>query len=260
MAIKLIADPHGRFDGLREAVGSSDVLLVLGDILDLVDWSDVSGILPEVLGREAFIAKVREALAGGPEAAAALKEEIMSPQGSKFSLLQERVWEQYNQFAEVLESIGCSAYVIYGNGDLPEVLKDALRGREGIVMAEGRVEIEGLTFGFVSGAVFSPFKMPAEMGEEEFSRKLEELGPVDVLCTHVPPQVDDFVHDVVAGRPVIGSSGILTYLKQHAPGHHYHGHVHQPRRRGGMLGKTKVINVGYFKRQGYVHVHGNDGI
>lgn len=260
MAIKLISDPHGRFEGLRRAVKPSDVLLVLGDILDLVDWSDVSGILPEVLGRDEFIARIREAISRGPEAAAALREEIMSPEGSKYPLLKEKVWEQYSRFADVLEGIGCRTYVIYGNGDLPEVLEQALRGRDGIVLAEGRVEIEGLTFGFVPGAVHSPFKMPAEMGEDEYTRKLEALGPVDVLCTHVPPQVEEFVHDVVARRPVIGSTGILSYLERHAPGYHYHGHVHQPRRRGGLLGRTMVINVGYFKRQEYVHVHGDDGV
>jgi Icc-related predicted phosphoesterase len=260
VAIKLISDPHGRFEGLRGAVDPSDILLVLGDILDLVDWSDVSGILPEVLGREEFISRVREAVARGTEAAVALRDELMSPEGSKFPLLQERVWEQYCRFADVLEGIGCRSYVIYGNGDLPALLEKALEGREGIVLADGRVEIDGLLFGFIPGAIHSPFRMPAEMGEEEYNRKLEGLGRVDVLCTHVPPQAEEFVHDVVAGRPVVGSSGILAYLERHAPLYHYHGHVHQPRRRGGLLGRTKVINVGYFKRQGYVHVHGNDGI
>ena len=52
MAIKLIADPHGRFEDLTREIHGDDVLIVLGDVLDLIDWADISGILSDVLGKD----------------------------------------------------------------------------------------------------------------------------------------------------------------------------------------------------------------
>jgi Icc-related predicted phosphoesterase len=255
LAIKLIADPHGSYEGLAERVSGDDTLIVLGDIIDLVDWADLSGILPDLVGREVFIAKLFNALAEGDGAARRLRDELISPHGGFFDELCSRVSEQYASFSETLQEIGCRAYVIYGNGDIPELLRPALNGEKRASLAEGKVTLEGSVFGFVSGAIYSPFEMPAEMGEEEFGERLRELGKVDVLCTHIPPQVEEATMDVVAGRPVTGSSELLEYIHLHRPAFLYHGHVHQPVQRELMIGDTRVINVGYYKRERYVHTH-----
>jgi Icc-related predicted phosphoesterase len=63
--------------------------------------------------------------------------------------------------------------------------------------------------------------------------------------------------DVVAGRPVEGSASLLEYLEANRPKILYHGHVHQPAQRELLVGDTRVINVGYYKRQGYIHTHDN---
>ena len=124
------------------------------------------------------------------------------------------------------------------------------------MLAEGKVEIEDSTFGFVSGAIYSPFQMPAEVGEEEFGERLKGLGKVDILCTHIPPQLEAATIDIVAGRPVLGSTNLLSYIEDIQPDILYHGHVHQPAQRELMIGGTRVINVGYYKRKKYVHTHG----
>ncbi|MDI6874260.1 MAG: metallophosphoesterase [Actinomycetota bacterium] len=255
MAVKLVADLHGRYSDLRDEVKDEDVLLVLGDILDLVDWADLSGILPEVVGRDRLVEKLLATMKKGPEAAIELREEIISPHGKYYHAILERAWEQYGEFAAALRRTGCRAYVIYGNGDLPELLAEALRGVENALLAEGRVEIGGSVFGFVPGAVYSPFRMPAEMEDREFGARLEELGAVEVLCTHIPPRVEEALFDVVAGRPVEGSATLLHYLEENAPAYLYHGHVHQPAQRELRIGETRVINVAYYKREGYVHLH-----
>ncbi|WP_287154376.1 hypothetical protein [Candidatus Solincola tengchongensis] len=255
MAVKLVADLHGRYSDLRDEVKEEDALLVLGDILDLIDWADLSGILPEVVGRERLVEKLFEAARKGPQAAVELREEIISPHGRYYHAITERAREQYGEFADALRSAGCRAYVIYGNGDLPELLAEALRETENAVLAEGKVEIDGTLFGFVPGAVYSPFRMPAEMEDREFGARLEELGAVEVLCTHIPPRVEEALFDVVAGRPVEGSAALLRYLEGKAPHFLYHGHVHQPAQRELRVGSTRVINVAYYKREGYVHLH-----
>ncbi len=255
MAVKLIADPHGRFGDIPERVKAEDILIVLGDVLDLIDWADISGILPEVVGKDALVAKLMAAAAAGPQAAVELRDELLRPEGDYYARLEERVRSSYADFAAVLGRIGCRAYVLYGNGDIPAALAESLDGVGNAALAPQRVEIEGLQFGFVHGALYSPFMMPAEMDDEAYGERLDLLGRVDVLCTHIPPRMEEAVYDVVAGRPVEGSASLLAYVEERQPAFLYHGHVHQPAQRELRIGRTRVINVGYYKRQGYVHTH-----
>ena len=255
MAIKLIADPHGRFDDLPREISRDDVLLVLGDVLDLIDWVDISGILSQVLGKDNLVRKLMSAVSTGPEAAVALRDELLSPEGGYYEQLLRLVQGEYGAFSRVLREIGCRAYVIFGNGDIPELLEASLDGAGEAVLARGKVKIGESVFGFVNGALYSPFHMPAEMNDEAYGELLRELGPVDVLCTHIPPRLEATTMDVVAGRPVEGSASLLEYIEVNRPRILYHGHVHQPAQREVMVGETRVINVGYYKRQGYIHVH-----
>lgn len=261
MAIKLISDVHGSFADLPSQIRPEDILIVLGDILDLIDWASISGILPDVLGRETFLEKLRTAFASGPDATIALRDELLSPNGKYFQELFERSAAQYEDFARTLEGIGCRAYVIYGNSDVPELLRLALEGLEGAVLMEGKLNMGEEVFGFVSGAIYSPFHMPAEMDEEAYGERLRRLGPVDVLCTHIPPRLEAATFDVVAGRPVEGSSRLLEYIEEKRPKYLYHGHVHQPGQRELLIGATRVINVSYYRVDRHIQVHGDeDGI
>jgi Icc-related predicted phosphoesterase len=62
----------------------------------------------------------------------------------------------------------------------------------------------------------------------------------------------------VAGRPVEGSSRLLQYIEEKKPAYNYHGHVHQPGQRELLIGRTRVINVGYYRGNGHVQVHGDE--
>ena len=64
------------------------------------------------------------------------------------------------------------------------------------------------------------------------------LGPVDVLCSHMPPALDDLRFDLVAGRPEPGSQALVDYVEEHQPDYLYFGHVHQPRRDRLKVGRT----------------------
>jgi Icc-related predicted phosphoesterase len=259
MVIKLVADLHGRFDDLAGAISKDDILLILGDMLDLLDWADFSGILPDVLGRDKLASRMMAAVTAGPGKALELRDELLAPEGPYYPQLFRRVSDSYHELIRALQRISCRSYVLYGNSDIPALLEASLDGMDntgGIVLAEGKMDIEGTTFGFVPGALYSPFMMPAEMDEEAYGERLERLGPVDVLCTHIPPRLESVTMDVVAGRPVEGSTRLLEYIEENKPRILYHGHVHQPAQREVMIGETRVINVAYYKRTGYVHVHG----
>ncbi len=255
MAVKLIADVHSSIRGIEGSVGPGDTLLVLGDVLGLIDWADFSGILPEVLGADNLRRMLFSAFAAGAEAARRMKEELLSPTGEYYDLLQKRVLEDYREFREVVEGCGCRALVIYGNSDLPEAMRAVFEGSPSVSLVEGRMELEGQVFGFLPGSLKSPFEMPAENEDDFFQERLEELGRVDVLCAHIPPEVEAATFDVVAGRPQRGSAAMLRYIEECRPSLVYHGHVHQPAQRMLELGGTRVVNVAYFKRDRYLHLH-----
>lgn len=256
MPVKLIADVHSYIRGIEEKVVPEDTLLVLGDVLGLIDWVDFTGILPEVLGQDNLRDMLYRAFAAGAEAARRMKEELLSPGGEYFELLSSRVEEEYGEFRRVLEETGCRTLVIFGNSDLPEAMSAIFEGSPGIEMVEGAVELEGEVFGFLPGSLKSPFEMPGENDDDFLRRQLEKLGRVDVLCAHIPPDLEAMTFDVVAGRSQLGSAALLDYIHEHRPSCVYHGHVHQPAQRVCQVGPTRCVNVGYYKRQGYVHLHG----
>ena len=76
--------------------------------------------------------------------------------------------------------------------------------------------------------------------------KLDQLGPVDILATHVPPAIAALACDVIGGREK-GSVAILEYVERQAPAFHYFGDIHQPRATTWRIGSTTCINAGYFR-------------
>jgi Icc-related predicted phosphoesterase len=85
--------------------------------------------------------------------------------------------------------------------------------------------------------------------------KLGRLGPVDILCTHVPPDVQPLASDVV-GRTSKASKEILDYLLEFEPPFHFFGDIHQPQATTWRVGNTTCINVGYFRATGRGVHHG----
>ena len=112
------------------------------------------------------------------------------------------------------------------------------------------VEIDGLRVGFVGGGLQTPYRTPFEISDEDFQRKVDQLGEVDVLCTHIPPAVPEICYDVVARRLERGSTALLRYIEEVQPRYAVHGHVHQPLASRTTIGRTEVINVGHFRSLG----------
>jgi Icc-related predicted phosphoesterase len=109
------------------------------------------------------------------------------------------------------------------------------------------VELDGLRFGFVGGGLPTPLHIRGEIPEEEFNAKLAGLGPVDVLCSHVPPDLPELTYDVLAQRHERGSAGLLEYINEVQPRRALFGHIHQPLCSSTHLGRTHLLNVGYFR-------------
>jgi Icc-related predicted phosphoesterase len=95
----------------------------------------------------------------------------------------------------------------------------------------------------------------SEVSEGEFATKVARLPRVDVLCSHMPPRIDDLCFDVVAGRPEPGSQALLDYVEEQEPDYLYFGHVHQPRVSRMRIGRTRLVNVGHFRATGRMLQH-----
>ena len=248
MRLHVVSDVHGRADALAGAADGADVLICLGDLLLFLDYADHGqGIFADLFGAAAagkYVAlrtakKFDEArefsarlLAGRPESRASLFEAAMA-----------------KQYAELFAALPEPAYLTYGNVDVPRMWEQYLKPGH-CVLDGGTVEIGGWTFGFVGGGLRSVYRTPYEMSEEEFRAKIEAVGEVDVLCTHIPPAIPELLYDTVARRLEKGSVALLDAIKATRPRYSIFGHVHQPLARRTRIGVTECLNVGHFRAAG----------
>ncbi|HTU05098.1 MAG TPA: metallophosphoesterase family protein, partial [Trebonia sp.] len=80
-----------------------------------------------------------------------------------------------------------------------------------------------------------------------FAAKLDAVGAVDVLCTHIPPAVPELLYDTVARRMETGSQALLDVIRRTQPRYALFGHVHNPLARRVRIGRTECVNVGHFR-------------
>ncbi len=153
------------------------------------------------------------------------------------------------QYAALFAALPEPAYLTYGNVDVPRMWEQYLKPGH-CVLDGGTVEIGGWTFGFVGGGLRSVYRTPYEMSEEEFRAKIEAVGEVDVLCTHIPPAVPELLYDTVSRRLEKGSVALLDAIKATRPRYSIFGHVHQPLARRTRIGVTECLNVGHFRAAG----------
>ncbi len=249
----LVSDVHGAWSPLRAAAGRGEPLLVLGDLINLVDYRTMEGILSEVYGK-AMVTEVSHLRAAGDHRAARARwrRARAGRQAEIDRRFGELVEESYRRAAEALA--GSESYVTYGNVDTPDLLEAMLPAGTRFVDGEV-VEIEGLRVGIAGGGI-GPFAgAPGIITEERMAAKLAALGDIDVLCTHAAPAVPQLSNDVVAGASK-HSEAVLQFLMERQPSHHYFGDVHQPQAITWRVGRTRCHNVGYFRATGRPCHHG----
>lgn len=256
MSFLVISDVHAAFDALarvaREAAETDQPLLVLGDLVNLIDYRTTEGIIPDVVGRSTVrrLASLRQR--GLHEEARSVWIEAVSRLDIDVEAsIRSKVIDQYRQMAPALE--GARAFVTFGNADDPALLRDHLPPSSTFIDG-GIVEIDGLRIGIAGGGI-ARIGAPGEVDDGTMKEKLSRIGPVDVLCTHVPPATPMLAEDAVAGTDDKGSMPVLEYLDEHRPAFHYHGDVHQPRAVSMLRGPTTCRNVGYFRATGRAWRH-----
>jgi len=251
--IKVVSDIHGAADALRREAADADALLVCGDLVNLLDYRTLEGPVAEAYGREAVRRFVELRTAGHfDEAGAALWAGAGGREAAVRAHIRTDLRRQYEQ---VFAAFPDRTLLTHGNVDSPELFADLLR--PGVRHLDGEAaELDGLTIGFVGGGLPRGSRQHlSERSQDAFTAKVAALPRVDVLCSHIPPAVDDLCFDVLAGRPEPGSQALLDYVEEHQPEVLYYGHVHQPRVGRLRLGRTWLVNVGYFRDTGRMVVH-----
>ena len=253
MRVHVVSDVHGNVEALKRAGDGADALVVLGDLVDFVDYHDHgAGIFGRIFGAELVGEFARLRRDGRPGEAGAYARTLWSGLADARERVREAVREQYEALFAALPA---PTYATPGNVDLPEMWPDF--ARPGVQVIDGGVvEIGGLRFGFVGGAVLPAGLKPSRAGvfsaylraPEEYDAAVAALGPVDVLCSHAPPDLAELTYDAVARRAEIGSAGLVTKILADRPRWALYGHVHQPLCPRMRFAGTECANVGHFKR------------
>lgn len=247
MRVGIVSDVHGNAADLARAGDGLDALLCLGDLLLFIDYADHGrGIMGELFGAERVGEFVRLRTARRFEEARDYSRGLWAALGDSRPYVDQAVRRQYG---ELFAAFPSPTYATFGNVDLPALWPEF--ARDGVRVLDGEaVELGGLRFGFVGGGLRSPMRTPYERSDEEYAEKLAALGPVDVLCTHIPPALPELTYDVVARRFEKGSTQLLDLIRDTQPRWSFFGHVHQPLQRRARIGRTECVNVGHFNRTG----------
>ena len=246
MAIYVVSDLHGASDALRKAVPEGSTLVLLGDLVNFLDYITMTGILTEVFPLDAVQRVVDLRTAGEVEEARRVMRERSA--GREEEVRAEIATRVERQYRAVFDALPDPTYLILGNVDNPPLASDLAAVAPGVHLVDGRVVVlEGERFGFVGGALPTPLHVAGEVTEESMNATIESLGEVDVLCSHIPPAVPDLCFDTVAGKHERGSADLLRYIEDVQPRRAYFGHVHQPLVSSLHVGRTLCINVGYFR-------------
>lgn len=248
-----MSDVHGNVDALARAGDGADALVVLGDLLDFVNYHDHSGgILGALFGAEKVAVFARLRSQHRHTEVAAYATSLWASLSDPVDAMENAVREQYARLFRVLTA---PTYATPGNVDVPALWPEF--AGDGVRVLDGQaVDVGGLRFGFVGGALLPPgarrrrgpgFR-PYVRTEEEIAEALGRIGHVDVLCSHIPPDVPELTYDVIARRPELGSASMLALIHRQHPRWSIFGHVHQPIAARMRIARTECANVGHFQR------------
>ncbi|MDF3288559.1 metallophosphoesterase family protein [Streptomyces silvisoli] len=242
MRVHVVSDVHGAVEPLARAGDGADALVCLGDLILFLDYADHSrGIFPELFGTENADRIVELRTARRFEEARTLSRMLWD--GIDRAAAVERAVRK--QYAEMFAVLPTPTYATYGNVDMPDLWPEF--ARPGTRVLDGKtVEVGGRVFGFVGGGLRTPMRTPHEIDDETYAAKVAALGPVDVLCSHIPPAVPELCYDTVARRFERGSQALLDAIHTVRPRYALFGHVHQPLAQRMRIGNTECVNVGHF--------------
>jgi Icc-related predicted phosphoesterase len=259
MRVHVVSDVHGTADALAHAGEGADMLICLGDMLLFLDYADhTQGIFAELYGAEnawEYIdLRAQRRFDEARQLTARIAAELTAERGTDLRTLTDEAIRK--QYAAMFGALAEPAYLTYGNVDVPRIWNDYLKPGHQVIDG-GRAVVSGggggragdkeLTFGFAGAGLISPYRTPNEIPPRDFAAKLDAIGSVDVICTHIPPAIPELLYDTVARRMETGSTALLDLIRRTQPRYAFFGHVHNPLARRVRVGRTECVNVGHFR-------------
>lgn len=256
MRVHVVSDVHGNAEALARAGEGADALVVLGDLLDFVDYNEHGkGILGTLFGADQVATFARLRREGTREETVAFSRSLWASLADPAAAVTEAVRTQYAALFGAMKALTVPTFATPGNVDAPDLWPEF--AGDGVTIVDGEVvEIGGLRFGFAGGVVLpdgavvrrtNPVWRPYLRTRDEFVAAVGKLDDVDVLCTHVPPAFPELTYDVVARRHEVGSDVLIDLIAAQRPRWALFGHVHQPLSSRLRAGRTECRNVGHFK-------------
>lgn len=253
MRVHVVSDIHGNAEALARAGDGADALVVLGDLLDIVNYHDHSGgILGALFGAEKVAVFARLRSERRHSEIAAYASSLWTSLTDPAEVIESAVRDQYTRLFAALTA---PTYATPGNVDVPALWPE-FTGQD-VQMLDGQAtDIGGLRFGFVGGALLPPTARrrrgpgfrPYLRSAEEYAAAVCQLDRVDVLCSHIPPDIAELTYDVQARQAELGSRALLELIHAQAPRWSIFGHVHQPMAARMRVARTECANVGHFQR------------
>ncbi|RIJ76350.1 metallophosphoesterase [Nakamurella silvestris] len=255
MRIHVVSDIHGNMEALARAGEGADLLIVLGDLLDYVDYHDpAGGILGTIFGADRVAPFVAFRTSGQFGRLHEYNQQLWSTVADPHQAIAEIVAARYEQAVAVL---GENTLLTLGNVDVAGVWEQVAPPRLRCLDGE-TVQVDGLTVGFVAGGSTrpgtsfirsdSPWK-PYVRSAADYTAAVERVGPVDILCSHIPPKLLGLRYDTVPARLEMYGPGLIETIDRHQPALALSGHVHQPLSQRVRRGRTECVNVGHFQRR-----------
>jgi Icc-related predicted phosphoesterase len=259
MRVHVVSDVHGRVEALARAGDGADAVIVLGDLIEFVDYHDPeAGIIGRVLGAQVSAEFGRLRMAGAHGELRRFITAAWARIPDAPAVVEQAIREQYDRLFGALTA---PTFAIPGNVDMPQLWPEY--ARPGLCLPDGAVvPIGGLRFGFVGGVPLPPGQSPRGGGPwtahlrtaEDYAGAVAALHGADVVCSHSPPAVPELAYDVVTRRAEAAAPALLDLIVRDRPRTALFGHVHQPLAARMRIGRTECVNVGHFRDTGRPYV------
>ena len=240
-----ISDVHHGLASIKNLPKTKEPLVILGDLINWIDYRTGQGIAEDVFGKEIVIKLVQLRKDHNFKERRKLWSSMFEENPDLIQQkLESAIYRQYKEVFNVLNNF--EVWIIPGNVDSVEIIKETMT--DNVNYVDGKVlEYKNLKIGFAGGGVPTPINARGEISEESFSLKLNKLGQVDIICTHAPAYVNELITDVVTNKEEQGWESLKDYILETEPRFSIFGDVHQPQASRWRLGSTECINVGYFR-------------
>ena len=141
---------------------------------------------------------------------------------------------------ELLWPIEDRAVYVPGNAESADELRAATEAT--VLHGEGAERCGLRLFGLGYGVPVTPFgAWSCDLTEDEAERLLAPCAAADILITHSPPRD---VADRTSGGRAVGSTAVRAAIERVQPALALCGHIHDSQGVSGLIGATRVHNLG----------------